>query len=232
MLSVSASRRGTRRHNCDAVAVFTAADGTVAAALVDGIGNSTHVADVARLCAQTAARVGAQRGPLAGILSAALLVADPAEDANGVAICAVTDPDGGPVEVAWVGDCRGYGWDGRALHRHTTDHTIGQQLRVNGVPVEVAAEHDNWVRTTLAHAVVATVYQVEIPGLVVLTSDGVHDRLADREIAALVGAHSDLQEIADAVVGAVAADEDGYRDDATVVLIHVTADPPATRQER
>src|SRR5262249_44677259 len=98
------------------------------------------------------------------------------------------------------------------------------QLRVNGVAVELAAEHDNWGRTTLAHATVATVYQVQIPpGLIVLTSDGVHDQLTDDEMAALLGAHSNPRESADAVLGAVSADEHGYRDDATVVLVRVPA---------
>jgi PPM family protein phosphatase len=174
----SASRRGTRRSNCDAAAVFTSNAGTLAAALVDGTGNTPHIASVARLCAETAARVGAQRGPLAGILSASLLVADPAEEANGVAVCAVAYSDGGPVEVTWVGDCRAYGWAGTTLRRYTTDHTVGEQLRRNGAALELAAEHDNWITTSLAHAVVATVYQVQVDAsLVLLTSDGVHDQV-------------------------------------------------------
>ena len=167
------------------------------------------------------ARVGAQRGPLAGILSAGLLVSDPAEKADGVAVAAVAYPDGDPVEVAWVGDCRAYGWTGTVLRRYTTDHTVGEQLRRNGAPWELAAEHDNWVQTSLAHATVATVYQVQVDTpLVLLTSDGVHDQIDHDTLTALVAQHADgdLQTLANAVVAAV-TDREDYRDDATIVVL-------------
>ncbi|MGA6159520.1 hypothetical protein ACPEIC_39990 [Stenotrophomonas sp. NPDC087984] len=48
-----------------------------AAAVVDGIGNSSEVAEVSRLAAQVAARVGVRKGRMAGLLAAAELYGDP-----------------------------------------------------------------------------------------------------------------------------------------------------------
>ena len=104
---------------------------------------------------------------------------------------------------------------------------MGQQLRVNGAPLDLAEAHDNWIRTSLGRAVVATVYQVTIPSdaLVLLTSDGVHDALTRDELATLVRAHGDdPQVMADAIVAAVVEDDDGYRDDATVVVVPPSGD--------
>lgn len=224
----SASRRGTRERNADATAWFTVADGTTAATIVDGIGNSSTIATLTPVLAQVAARIGAQRGGLAGILSAAALVADPGAGTgtgpDAVAVLAVVEP-GEATSVTWVGDCRAYGWDGTALRCYSTDHTVGQQLRVNGVPVELAAEHDNWVRATLATAVVATVYEVEIPAgeLVLLTSDGVHDQLPHVELVMLVDQYAHVPvTLTEAIVAAV-SDVDGYRDDATVAVLEAAA---------
>lgn len=224
LVTASATRRGTRAHNADAAATFTTADLTTAAVVVDGIGNSAALAACSRLLAEAAVRIGAQRGGLAGVLTAAALIADPGTEddpPDGVAVLAVGGP-GSETVVNWVGDCRAYGWHGRTLRRYTTDHTVGQQLVQNGVPLELAKEHDNWVRTTLSRAVVATVYEVVIPAgdLVLLTSDGVHDQLTHEELAALVHQHQhDPQVLADAVVAAVHEDEAGYRDDATILVI-------------
>ncbi len=216
-----ASRRGTRTHNADAAAVHRHGDRT-AAALVDGIGSTAEIAATSLLLAEVAARVAVHRGTLAGLLAAAELIADPG-DGDAVAVVALVEP-GEPTTVAWVGDCRAYGWDGAELRQYTTDHTVGQQLRVNGVPVEVAEAHDNWIRTSLGLAVVATVYQVRIPAgeLVVLTGDGVHDALSHAELTAVVRAHSgDPQALADALVAAVGEDDEGERDDATAVVVGI-----------
>ncbi len=217
------TRRGTRAYNADAAAVrATDADRTVAA-VVDGIGNSAKVASTAQLCADVAARIAAQYGGLAGILTAGALVTDPGTDdepePDAVALVAVNDPTG--TVISWVGDCRAYGFLDGALRRYTTDHTVGQQLRVNGVPVEVAEQHDNWVRTSLSHAVVATVYEVTIPpGLILLTTDGVHGALTDSDLTALIRTHEQQpQALADAITATVQSDEDGYRDDATAIVI-------------
>ncbi|MFC4006571.1 hypothetical protein ACFOY2_05020 [Nonomuraea purpurea] len=220
----TATRRGSRLYNADGAAIHRVPDtDVVAAAIVDGIGNNPEVAAFSALAAEVAARVGARRTATIGILAAAELVAAPAATAiepDGVAVVAVAEP-GEETAIAWTGDARAYGWDGETLTQRSTDHTVGQYLRVNGVPVEVAKEHDNWVRTSLGRCSIATVHSCEIGDpLVLLTSDGVHDQVEHAELEALVRAHQDVpQDLADAIVAAARADDDGYRDDATVVVI-------------
>lgn len=216
----SASRRGTRDYNADTAVIHRdTALGRVAAAVIDGIGNDEHVVALSRVAAAVAARVSAHRGVLAGLLAAAETAAGD-ELADAVGVTALVDWDG-YTSIAWTGDCRGYGWDGTRLRCGTTDHTVGQQLRVNGAPLELAEDHDNWIRTSLGQAVVATVYVVQIHDpLVILTSDGVHDSLTPAQFAELVREHQhDPQALADAVVNAVQDQDDGYRDDATIIVL-------------
>jgi PPM family protein phosphatase len=218
-----ATRQGTRDFNADATAVRAADTDCTVAVIVDGIGSSPAVAATAQLCAEVAARIAARYGGLAGILTAGALVTDDGPDddpePDAVALVAVNSPDG--TVVNWVGDCRAYGLIDGVLRRYTTDHTIGQQLRANGVPVELAEQHDNWIRTSLSHAVVATVYEVTIPaGLILLTTDGVHDALTDADLETLVQAHQDdPQALVNALTAAVQPDGDDYRDDATAIAL-------------
>ncbi len=219
-----ASRPGTVLPSGDAAAAWAASTGTVAAVVVDGVGHDHGVDHLADLLAQVAARTGATRGALAGLMAAASLVADPGTDdepRHAVAALAVVDPDHRETRVAWVGDCRAYGWDGRTLRRYSTDHTMGQWLRaLRGVDVDVPPALDAGVRVTLATATVATVAEVGIPDpLVLITSDGVHDHLDHHEMVALVRTRHDApQTLADELVDAV-PDEGGWRDDATAVVL-------------
>ncbi|WP_405822068.1 SpoIIE family protein phosphatase [Streptomyces sp. NBC_00838] len=222
-----ATREGTALDNADAAKVYVLADGTVGAAVIDGIGHGPHTSRTAPLLAEVAARISARRGPLAGLLGAAELVADEGadgEEANGVGVALILRPEGRPARAAWVGDCRAYGWDGQHLTLYTTDQTMGQWARLHGdVPIEIAAHHDSWVRVSLADATVATVREVGIPdGLLLLTSDGIHDQITPDALTALVREHAtDPQVLASALVAAAQPDDDGYRDDATAVVISV-----------
>ncbi|MFC6080880.1 PP2C family protein-serine/threonine phosphatase [Sphaerisporangium aureirubrum] len=219
----SASRRGIHSHNGDAAATHRV-PGTevVGAAVVDGIGNSPDVAEFAWLAAQVAARVGARTTATLGILAAAELNAAPAAsdiETDGVAVVAVAEP--GSTSIAWTGDCRAYGWTGEKLELRTTDDTIGEYLRAHGVPVDVAAQHDDRLRTSLGRSTVATVHFVVIEDrLVVLTSDGVHDSVPHEALEVLVLTHQDdPQALADAIVEAACENGKGYRDDATAVVM-------------
>ncbi|MCG7524780.1 hypothetical protein MHW47_10060 [Streptomyces sp. OfavH-34-F] len=105
-----------------------------AAAVVDGIGNFPEVAELSRLAAQVAARVGARRGPMSGRLAAAELYGDPGTtdvQPDAVAVLALAEP-GKDARRAWIGDCRAWGFDGRRLRQYTTDHSMGEHLRYNG----------------------------------------------------------------------------------------------------
>ncbi|MFC0546644.1 PP2C family serine/threonine-protein phosphatase [Kutzneria chonburiensis] len=217
-----ATRRGVRDHNMDAAASFAASTGLVAVAVVDGIGNDQAGAQTMTELARIAVRIGVTKGPLAGILTAAAYIDDPGTETykpNAVAVLAIAEP-GEPTLLGWVGDSHAYGWDGTTLHRRTNPHTMGAFLRWNG-DNELAPEHDNWVRLSLVKATPTTVALSEIPAdeLVLLVSDGI-DSVGDDELRALVMRHQhDPQALADAIVAAAREDEDGYRDDATAVVL-------------
>ncbi|MFF2522258.1 PP2C family protein-serine/threonine phosphatase [Streptomyces liangshanensis] len=224
IITGTATREGTALDNADAARVYVLADGAVGGAVIDGVGHGPHTSTVAPLLAEVAARIAAQRGPTAGLLTAGLLVADrgaDGEEADAVGVAAIRRPYEDDTYIAWVGDCRAYGWDGTVLTRYTDDHTVGAQLARNGAPWELAKHHDNWLKTSLAKAVVGTVYSVLIPDdVVVLTSDGVHDQVEHATLEALVREHEqDPQALADALVAAAQANPAGYRDDATTVVL-------------
>ena len=221
-----ASRRGTRDHNCDSARTYTAPDGTVTAAVIDGAGNSVELAGVVDAMSTVAVRIGYRHGGLPGLITAGSLLVD--DEYDGAAVLAGLRP-GEPAVIAWIGDCRAYRWNGAELRQWTTDHTMGQQLRASGgVPVEFAKTHDHWLRTGLRGATAATVRQVWIPDygeqlgdgdLVVLTSDGVHDQVEHEVMTALVREHATMPTTLAAALVASAAEKDGYRDDATAVVL-------------
>lgn len=220
--TATATRQSTEINNADAAAVFTTEDGITCAAIVDLIGHHSRAPQIAAMLAETIARVGAQRSGVSGLLSAGLLVADAGAaeepEPDGVGVVAVAD--GENVVISWTGDSHGYGWDGKVLRRYTTPHTFGEQLRANGAPWELAEQHDDWLKTTLARAVVSSIFTVTSPDrLVILASDGLdavpHDRLVE-----IIRAHEDNpQALADALVAAPDVDGHGYRDDVTVVVL-------------
>lgn len=220
--AAAATRRGVRDHNMDAPAIFRAESGIIAAAVVDGIGNDELGAQTMRLLAETAARIGATKGALAGVLAAAALIEDPGVEEykpDGVLVLALAEP-GRSTLLGWVGDSHAYSWDGTALRRRTDPHTMGAYLRQNG-DTELAPEHDNWVRISLSTATPTTVALSEAPAgeLVLLLSDGL-DEVPLNELEALVAQHqADPQALADAIVAAAREGEDGYRDDATAVVL-------------
>ncbi|MEQ4609835.1 hypothetical protein ABMX48_26360 [Streptomyces cavourensis] len=223
-----ATREGTAADNADAAKVYVLSNGTVGAAVIDGIGHGPHTSATAPLLAETAARVAAHRGALAGILSAGLLIADEGDDgeeANAVGVAVLVDDAG--ARAAWVGDCDVLGWDGTRLRRYSTPQVMGEWVRQYGPPVEIAAHYDDWVRVSLHSATVATTGEVDIPDevvLLLLLSDGAHDQVPADVMEGLAREyHHDPQALANAIVAAARSDENGYRDDATVVVISRTA---------
>lgn len=224
-----ATREGTAEDNADAARVYRLADGTVGAAVIDGIGHGPRTSATAALLAEVAARISARRGPLAGLLTASELIADKGPDgdeADAVAVAARVIPGDDVIVINWTGDCRAHGWNGERLELYTDDHTVGAQLRANGVALEIAREHDNWLRSSLARATVGTVYTAGIRDqLVILTSDGVHDQVALDVLEALVREHeTEPQALADAMVAAAEANDAGYQDDATAIVLRTTED--------
>lgn len=220
-----ATRAGTAGRSGDAAAVHALADQTTAAAVVDGIGHSERVAAAAALLAEVSARIAARRGPLAGLLTATELVADPGvadePEPDAVAVVAAWDAGDDRVRVAWVGDCRAYAWESDQLRPLTVDHNLAEQLAACGYQGEITRHAAQWVRTSVATAAVATVAEAwTCAPLVVLTSDGVHDQVPHDVMESLARTHrDDPQALADALTAAAVAGTDGERDDATALVI-------------
>lgn len=225
ILTAAASRQGTRGHNADAAVIHElAGTGIVGAAVVDGIGSNPEVAAYSTLAAQVAARVGARKTAILGILAAAELNAAPAGawiEPDAVAVLAVVHPDDGSTSIAWTGDARAYGWDGAQLHQRTTDMTVAEYLRANGFPVKATVAHEDWLRASLGRSSINTVHHSIIDDrLILLTSDGVHKQITHERLTEIVRVYAeDPQALAEAIVNEPEPDAEGYRDDATVIVL-------------
>ncbi|WP_367139368.1 hypothetical protein [Saccharothrix sp. HUAS TT1] len=219
---VAATRRGVRRYNMDASSTFRASTGVVTASVVDGIGNDRSGPPVMKLMADNGCRIGATRGPLAGVLAAAAVIEDPGvEDyhPDGVMVLAVATP-GEDTEIGWVGDSHIHSWDGKKWVLRTSPHTMGAYLRQNGDSGR-AVKHDNWVRVTLSTATATNVAVASVPAgePLLLLSDGL-DEVSPAKLAKLFRKHGDdHQAFVTALVGSTSKDKKGYRDDATAVLL-------------
>ncbi|MFJ9434055.1 hypothetical protein ACIRQY_30980 [Streptomyces sp. NPDC101490] len=243
VITATASRRGTRPRNADTATVHRL-PGTpmVAAALVDGIGNTADAVEFSTVAAQVAARVGARRGALLGILAAAEMAAAPpgVRVEDGVAVLAVASEESGTTSIAWTGDAHIYGWTGTQLVQRSTTQTMGTWLRVwggTGVTLHrddsadetvdtgtAAAVLDDLARAALGRCSIASVPYCHITDrLIILTSDGVHTQTTHAQMEALVSLFSGApQLLADALVAAAGPDAEGYRDDATAIVLAIT----------
>ncbi|QEU82630.1 hypothetical protein CP968_01360 [Streptomyces subrutilus] len=208
----------------------------VCAAVVDGAGHHENVVRYAAIAPAVMTHLGMALGGLAGLITAGQMAHAYEVPPHASAVYVCMEP-GWPTAVHWLGDCRAYAWDGTTLVQVTTDATMGQWLRRNGgVPVEIAAAHDNWSRLGLARACAATCRQIEVPEdipLVLLLSDGISDQVdqvdqVDRQtMVTLCARHeTDPQALADALTAAAKEDVLGYRDDATIIAMRWGAAPP------
>ncbi|MEU7628759.1 serine/threonine protein phosphatase [Nocardia sp. NPDC049220] len=227
-----ATRRGSRTINADAVAIETdTVTGSTAFVVADGVGDHLLAARAARTVASVAARVGARHGARAGILAAhqELLREVPEPSADSVLVVAVLPADGrpdGPCEVAWVGDCRAYRWNGRVLHQITTDHTLAEMWRARGlIP---PARMDNVVTTsarTTRPTDIGYAATGSSTGRLLLSTDGVHKRLGIAEIKALLADGDTAGTIANSLVDT--ALQGGGTDNTTALVVDLPSRRPA-----
>ncbi|HEY4458596.1 MAG TPA: serine/threonine protein phosphatase [Pseudonocardiaceae bacterium] len=173
-----ASERGPRQVNADATAVHTDQEtGVTAYVVADGVGDDLVAARTATIAAEMAARIAAVQGPVAGILAAQEVVR--ANDDGGDCVLVVAVPGVGPTrtgcDVAWVGDCRAYHWNGRILEQITNDHTVAEYFRGRSMPTTPRMEHlvTTSVRTAQAERIGSTRTSIANSRLL-LCSDGVH----------------------------------------------------------
>ncbi|WP_433204290.1 PP2C family protein-serine/threonine phosphatase [Nocardia sp. CA-107356] len=189
------SRRGRRSLNADALATYTdPAVGRTAFVVADGVGDNLLAARAARTAASVAARMGARGGAVAGVVAAQqeMLRQFPEQQADCVLVIAVLPAAGqpdGPCDIAWVGDCRAYRWNGRVLHQITTDHTVAEFMRAKGV--RPAERMDHLVTTstrTVRPAAIGRAATGSSRGRLLLSTDGVHKRLDMVAIKAILAA--------------------------------------------
>ncbi|WP_083911437.1 PP2C family protein-serine/threonine phosphatase [Nocardia takedensis] len=220
----SISKRGLRAINADALASWTdPVGGRSAFVVADGVGDHLLAARAARAAATCAAREAAHAGAAAGIMAAQrqLLHEFPepkADCAVVVVVVPTTDRPDAPADIAWVGDCRAWRWNGRALHQITTDHTLAEYLRLRGRHAAPRTEHiiTTTVRTVRAdqigHAATGS-----SNGRLLLSTDGVHKVLDIATVKALLAGGRTPQITADALVELALSS--GGRDNASAFVI-------------
>ncbi|WP_217999166.1 PP2C family protein-serine/threonine phosphatase [Nocardia exalbida] len=223
-MGASASRRASRSINADAVAIETdAMSGATAFVVADGVGDHLLGARAARTVAAAAAHAGARDGARAGILAAQeeLLREVPEPSADSVLVVAVLPTAGrpdGPCEVAWVGDCRAYRWNGRVLHQITTDHTVAESYRARGLAVTPRMSH---LVTTSARTVrpdeIGYAATGSSTGRLLLSTDGVHKPLGIATVKAILADGDAADAIANSLVDAALLA--GGRDNATALVV-------------
>ncbi|MEC3952404.1 serine/threonine protein phosphatase [Nocardia sp. CDC153] len=218
------SKPGGRTINADAFATFTDHRvGRAAFAVADGVGDHLAAARAARLVARTAARVAVYSGARAGILAAQreLLRELPEASADSVVVVAVL-PAGGqpdaPSDIAWVGDTRLYRWNGRVLHRVTTDHTVAEYFRARGHEPMPGMDH---LVTTSARTVrpeeIGHASTGSSTGRLLLCTDGVGKRLGMPAIKTILAEGSSAKSTAETLVDAALAT--GGTDNTTALVI-------------
>jgi protein phosphatase len=213
----TASARGPRTVNADAVGAFARAGQGIVFALADGIGDEPGAARGARAAASAAARTPVSAGPVEAVLAAQRAVRDLGPHGDSVLVVAMPSTEHDGYRIAWVGDARAYSWLGGTLQQETIDHTLAQYFRDRGQPTAPHMEHV--VTTSVRTAGAADIGTAEVrPGGLLLTSDGVHKTLTPAAILDLLGrperAAAALVETAIAVGGS---------DNATAIVV----EPPA-----
>ncbi|NNH69573.1 serine/threonine protein phosphatase [Nocardia uniformis] len=220
----AASRVGRRKVNADAVAMITdTRRGRTAFVVADGVGDQSAAARAARIVARTAARVAVVHGAREGILAAQreLLRELPDSAADSVLVVAVLPAGGqddGPCDIAWVGDCRAYRWNGRVLHQITTDHTVAEYFRARGHNPLPGMGHlvTSSARTARSSDIGQTATGSST-GRFLLCTDGVGKRLEMADIKAILAEGMPTGSTVDALIEA--ALNTGGTDNATALVI-------------
>lgn len=234
----SATERGPRRFNADAVAAHRdPATGWLTVAVADGIGDDPRAAHAAALCAHAAVTATAGDSVAAIVAAQQSLLAAAPGDHDGDSVLAVATPhrdSSGPAggsqwdggwDIAWVGDCRVYYWNGRVLARITADHTVAEYYRARHLPVTPRMEH--LVTTSVRTVRPSFIGHAHTPpgaGRLLLCSDGVHKTLDVGFIRAVLDQPTAPDSLTTTLVSA--AHQLGGRDNATALVVDTMAPRP------
>ncbi len=194
--------------------------------VADGMGGHASGEVASRIVADTVARHGAN-GPLADAVLAGHRAVVDAASANvsrsGMgSTVVVARISGGRLEIAWVGDSRGYLFRDHRLERITKDHSlVNLLLERNELSEAEAYRHPqkNVITQTLGHGEPVPSHSslaLRCGDRVLLCSDGLNDELTDGEIGELLAIGS-LEQAVDSLVEKALAR--GGRDNISAVLI-------------
>ena len=224
----SASDQGRRRYNADALAVW-AHGGGLGVAVADGIGDTAAAYGAAHVAADTAARAAADGGALDALLAARTAIAAGKGDA--VLVVAALRAGGG--EIAWVGDCRAYFFDGAAVRPLTADPTMAAAVRDAGGDTP-PPRWEHVVTASVRSASADNAGRVPIPGgwgRLALVTDGVHRELSGEEIAAVLAYAHDPATAARELTDLALLAGGGDNASATVVEVPLVPALPAQRTD-
>lgn len=225
----TASRKGPRDHNADAVSVAHDAtnDGLVFA-LADGIGDTTAAGNAARLAVRVAATTPITAGPAGAVMAAQRALsgwrANHRDEEMGDCVLLVAMPyadlAGEGYAIAWAGDCRAYRWDGSTLEQLTTDHTLAEYFRSRKQLVTPRMEH---IVTTTARTsepgTVAGVTAYSGHSRFLFSSDGLHKTLGNGRIRDIL-ARDDMTPTEHAAALVDTANRYDSTDNATAIVVN------------
>ncbi|MGC9539955.1 PP2C family protein-serine/threonine phosphatase [Streptomyces sp. UG1] len=216
-----AQRQGRREVQADVFAVAgNQANGRIAAAVTDGIGDTTAAAAAADLAAEEAVGAALAATPELGCIRARIQLAASGITADASIVTALFDPAHSRVQFTWAGLCRAYvlTTDGE-LRRATYDHSFGERIRRRTKQRGPLRLYDRKVTRTVArHEFVTTSLPAHSTTAVLLCTDGVSQSASERTIAAAL-LHDDPNQGAELL--AEAAGINGP-DNATAVVLRRT----------
>ena len=141
--------------------------------------------------------------------------------------------NGDDYKIAWVGDCRAYLWNGKALKQLTKDHSYVQHLVDTGVISQTeSASHP--YQDVLVQALGAAdiddvnvdklIYKLHRNEQILLCSDGLTKEVDNRGITEALALRLNEQEKVDYLVRAALAN--GGKDNITIALVSARDDAP------
>jgi PPM family protein phosphatase len=142
-------------------------------------------------------------------------------------------------EIAWVGDCRAYLWDGVHLTQLTKDHSYVQHLVDTGVISENEMSHHPYQDILFQALGAKDINDVNVELVtrqwhqreqILLCSDGLTKELAHKDIADILSRDASEQEKADTLIQM--ALQKGGKDNITVMVISARDDAPVNQPQQ